>query len=126
MNLRNILKAMKQTIWEMSVRTEFKFEEAKMDYKAKELYSKVLVDNIAPYYFVVIRESKYYGDVDELKDRYRASIEYQSGAYKAKDYSLNKAKVFSGLVRHFGELKPATAWLKECLSEYFQFQPKDI
>lgn len=126
MNLKNILEVLKQTIWEMSVRTEFRFEPAKMDYKAKELYSRVLVDNIAPYYFVVIRESKYQDDLDKLSDKYRASIEFQPMAYSIKDYNINKAQVYSGLVHHFSEFKAASSWLKKCLKEYFEFQPIDV
>lgn len=125
MNLKNILEVLRQTVWEMSVRTEFNFEPVKMDYKAKELYTRVLVDNIAPYYFVVIRESKYYGDLDKISDRYRASIEFQPLAYSIKDYSLNKSREYSGLVRSFSDFKKASLWLKKCIKEYFEFRPID-
>ena len=126
MKLEDILETLKQTIWEMSVRAEFSFEPVRMNYKAQELYSRVVVDNIAPYYFVVIRESKYHDDLDHMSDKYRASIEFQPMAYSAKDFNLNRAEVYGGLVRHFSEFKQASSWLKKCLKEYFEFQPKDV
>ena len=107
-----------------TVKTEFNFQDAKMDYKDKELYTKIYVDNIAPYYFAVIKESKYYGDLDSLHDKYRASLEYQSFAYSAKDYNPKKAKVLNGAVKHFSEFSLATKWLKNALKEYFSYTLK--
>ena len=107
-----------------TVKTEFNFQDAKMDYKDKELYTKIYVDNIAPYYFAVIKESKYYGDLDSLHDKYRASLEYQSFAYNAKDYNPKKAKVLNGAVKHFSEFGLATKWLKNALKEYFSYTLK--
>lgn len=101
------------------MKLELKLESVNIDYKAKELYNRVVVDNIAPYYFVVIKESKYCNGLEDLKDKYRASIEYQSFAYKTSDYNLHKAQVLNGLVKHFSDYKTATRWLKDKIKENF-------
>ena len=125
MDIDILLEEIEQILGEIQVRTDFKFEEIKLDYKEKELYTRVLVDNIAPYYFAVIRESKYDKGLDNLNDSYRASIEYQSFAYKNSDYSTKKADVLTGLVRNFVDLKSATRWLRDKVKENFVFTLKE-
>ena len=124
MKIQEILKRLGNSLWEMTMKTEFGFQNAKMDYKDKELYTKILVDNIAPYYFAVIKEFKYHDDLDDMQDKYRASLEYQSFAYGAKDYNPKKAKVLNGAVRHFSDFNLATKWLKLALKEYFAYTLK--
>lgn len=121
MKIQDILEKLRANVWEMSVKTEFNFEPVRMDYKSQELYSKVLVDNIAPYYFAVIKESKYCEGLDELRDKYRASLEYQSFAYSVKDYSIRKANLLNGVVRNFSDYKSAVKWLRAQLKDNFAF-----
>lgn len=123
--IETILEEMNKVLWELNVKTEFNFEPIRMNYKAQELYKQVLVDNLAPYYFTVIKESKYAEGLDELKDKYRASIEYQSFAYNVKDYDLNKAQVLNGIVKHFADYRTATRWLRDRLKENFVFTFKN-
>lgn len=108
------------------MKISFTLKPIAIDYKAKELYNKVLVDSIAPYYFIVIKESKYCNKLEHLQDKYRASIEYQSFAYGIKDYNLNKAQVLRGLVQHFSDYKLATKWLRNKVEENFTYNINQI
>lgn len=125
MKINSLLKKLNSTLWEMSVKTEFKFEFAKMNYKTTELYSRILVDNIAPYYFAVVKEAKYCDGLDELQDKYRASLEYQPFAYSVKDYSASKAKVLNGVTRNFADYKVAVKWLRDQLKQNFEYTLKE-
>lgn len=107
------------------MRIDFNFEEAKLDYKDMELYNRVLVDNIAPYYFVVIRESKYHQGLNMLNDIYRASIEYQSFTYSNKDFNIKKSENLNGIVRNFVDFKSAKKWLRDKVKENFTFSLRE-
>lgn len=101
-----------------SVDIDFEFKNIKLSLKQQELYNQIIVDCIAPYWYIVVKESKYCNDLEKLSDKYRVSIERQSLAYNLDDY--NSSKAIEIIVKNFSSMDLIYKWLRYYIRKNFK------